>query len=171
MSPPEFTYPEVGATHHGTLPDGYHHVRVRERIGLGRAAFEAAAEAVMGWNVHRGSGLRVRATAERAQPGANVTSYLGTGPARLAIPCRVVWTIDAADRVGFGYGTLPGHPETGEESFVVEIDDHDAVWFTVTAFSRPNAWYTRIAGPIARRAQALATRRYVTAARRFATDA
>ena len=35
------------------------------------------------------------------------------------------------DPAGFGYGTLPGHPERGEEAFVVGRDDADGVWFEV----------------------------------------
>lgn len=164
----EFTYTEVGATRSGTLPAGYHHVRRRHRIGVGRAAFEAVADGLMTWQVLLGSGLRVDAAAPRAQVGVNVTTGLGLGPIRLRIPCRVVWTVDDAHQVGFGYGTLPGHPEHGEEAFLVEIDRTEDVWFTVTAFSRPATWYTRLAGPLARLGQSAVTSRYVSAARRLA---
>jgi uncharacterized protein (UPF0548 family) len=163
----EFTYPEVGSTGDDALPGGYHHVRIRERIGHGRDAFRAAAEGAMTWRVHRGTGLSVDATADRAASGVEVTCGIGVGPVRLRFPCRVVWTVDEADRIGFAYGTLPGHPESGEESFIVEIDEAGAVWFTVTAFSRPAQWYTRVAGPLNRAVQHTAIRRYVTAARRL----
>ena len=36
----------------------------------------------------------------------------------LQAPCRVVYVIDEPDIRGFAYGTLPGHPESGEERFV-----------------------------------------------------
>ncbi|TDE10135.1 DUF1990 family protein [Jiangella asiatica] len=162
-----FTYPEVGATRGGEpLPAGYHHVRMRERIGHGRPVFEAVAEGVVTWDLHRSIGLRVSATANRAAEGAEVTSRLVVGPlSLLRIPCRVVWVLDEPDRAGYAYGTLPGHPERGEESFVVEIDYDGAVWFTVTAFSRAAAWYARLGGPVTRWIQHLATRRYIAAAR------
>ena len=35
------------------------------------------------------------------------------------VPCRIVWVVDEPDAFGFGYGTLRGHPDEGEESFVV----------------------------------------------------
>jgi uncharacterized protein (UPF0548 family) len=38
----------------------------------------------------------------------------------------VVWTVDEPNRIGFGYGTLQGHPESGEESFVVSREDDDS---------------------------------------------
>jgi uncharacterized protein (UPF0548 family) len=34
-------------------------------------------------------------------------------------PCRVIYVVDQADQFGFAYGTLPGHPETGEVAFMV----------------------------------------------------
>jgi uncharacterized protein (UPF0548 family) len=59
----------------------------------------------------------------------------------------VTWSVDDERQAGFGYGTLPGHPERGEEAFLVERDDGGEVWFTVRAFSRPARWFTRAAGP------------------------
>ncbi|WP_328313157.1 DUF1990 domain-containing protein [Streptomyces sp. NBC_00442] len=82
---------------------------------------------------------------------------------RLVIPCRVVWTVRSAERIGFAYGTLPGHPECGEESFVVGREADGLVWFEVAAFSRPATWYARLGGPLTRLLQDLATRRYLRA--------
>ncbi|MEU8777250.1 DUF1990 domain-containing protein [Streptomyces sp. NPDC048606] len=142
------TYPHRGATARRPLPDGYNHLHHRTRIGRGRAAFEAAGTAVTTLDAHRTSGLRVRADSGAVRPGTRVEVGLGVGPLRVSVPCEVIWTAYEPTRTGFAYGTLPGHPECGEESFVVEIDDAGAVWFTVTAFSRPDAWYTRLAGPV-----------------------
>jgi uncharacterized protein (UPF0548 family) len=164
-----FTYPEVGATRDGgPLPAGYHHVRVRQRIGHGRAAFDAVVDGVVTFDLHRSIGLRVATSQPRAAAGVRVTSTLA---GLLRIPCEVVWVLDEDRRGGYAYGTLAGHPERGEESFVAELDEHEDVWFTVTAFSRAAAWYARLGGPLTRHAQAIATRRYVTAARRIATRA
>jgi uncharacterized protein (UPF0548 family) len=60
----------------------------------------------------------------------------------------VVWTAYEKDRTGFAYGTLSGHPEKGEESFVVDYREDGSVWFTVMAFSSPARWFTRLAGPL-----------------------
>ncbi|GHH40792.1 uncharacterized protein (UPF0548 family) [Streptomyces candidus] len=68
--------------------------------------------------------------------------------------------MDEERRAGFGYGTLPGHPECGEEVFLVETDQADgSVWLTVRAFSRPVAWYARAAGPLVPLFQAAYARR------------
>ncbi|MGW0558251.1 DUF1990 family protein [Streptomyces sp. NPDC002926] len=141
-------YPETGATRLGPLPAGYHHLHHTTRIGRGRAAFEAAGTAVTTWRMHRGTGARVHTAAVRAEPGARLTVSAGLGPLRFTAPCEVIWTAYEKDRTGFAYGTLTGHPECGEESFIVDIRDDGSVWFTVMAFSRPAAWYTRLAGPL-----------------------
>lgn len=163
------TYPETGATRLGPLPDGYHHLHHTARIGRGRAAFEAAGAAVTTWRMHRLSGARVRTRAERAEPGARVEVSAGIGPLRLSVPCEVIWTAYEKDRTGFAYGTLAGHPECGEESFLVDIRDDGSVWFTVMAFSRPAAWYTRLAGPIGPVLQKWYARRLGHTLRRIAT--
>ncbi|WP_293774234.1 DUF1990 family protein [Sporichthya sp.] len=152
-----FTYPEVGATA-GTLPAGYHHLIRRTRIGDGSATFEQASSALSAWRMQSGSGLRV-ATNGPAEVGRTVVLALGR-PIGLAIPCRVVWTVDEPRRRGFGYGTLPGHPESGEESFILTLDDDDAIWLTVTAFTRPGDVVVRLFGPVARGIQSHFIDRY-----------
>jgi uncharacterized protein (UPF0548 family) len=137
-----FTYPEVGATREGALPAGYQHLTYRTRLGPG--VLRPAAEAVLTWRMHRGTGVRLDASAPRAAPGVRVTSRI----AGISAPCQVVWTVDEEDQAGFGYGTLAGHPASGEESFVVSRDGDGEVWFTVTSFSRAARWYTRAAGPV-----------------------
>lgn len=142
------TYPEAGATRLGPLPDGYHHLHHRTRIGRDLADFETAGAAVTEFRMHRLSGARVEASAPRAEAGASVRVALGAGPFQLAAPCRVVWAEYGRERIGFAYGTLARHPECGEECFVVEITQDGTVLFTVMAFSRPVRWYTRLAGPL-----------------------
>jgi uncharacterized protein (UPF0548 family) len=143
----ELTYPEVGATRDGPLPPGYRHLRHTAR--LGRVDLAVAADAVLTFRMHRATGVRIDASAPRAAPGVEVTSRLGIGPLRIPAPCRVVWAVSDMAEAGFGYGTLPGHPARGEESFVVHRDGTGEVWFTVTSFSRPARWYLAAAGPVA----------------------
>ncbi|RKT08083.1 uncharacterized protein (UPF0548 family) [Streptomyces sp. 3211.6] len=142
------SYPDRGATRFRPLPEGYHHLHYRARVGHGRAAFEAAGAAVSSFRMHRATGASVRADGP-AVPGARVEIGLGVGPLRITVPCEVIWTPDSPGRLaGFAYGTLAGHPESGEESFLVELAADGTVWFEVTAFSRPAVWYTRLAGPL-----------------------
>jgi uncharacterized protein (UPF0548 family) len=158
------TYSEVGATA-GTLPTGYHHMRRSEIIGNGSAFFAGASEALMSWQMHSRAGLQVVASAPRAARDVVALMRLGVAGHGLVIPCRVVYAIAEERRVGFAYGTLPGHPERGEESFVIELLDDDQVRLQVSAFSLPARWFTRLARPISGRAQALMTARYIRALR------
>jgi len=154
------TYREVGATA-GDLPKGYHHLTRRVLIGHGYQRFTEAGDAVRRWQVQAGAGLSVSASAPATAPGAVVVLGLGIGPVRFEAPCRVVYAVDEPRRQGFAYGTLPGHPESGEEAFMIEHHDDDAVSFTITAFSRPATRLARIAGPLGRIAQRRITARYL----------
>jgi uncharacterized protein (UPF0548 family) len=157
----ELTYPEVGRTA-GSLPAGYHHLTQSELIGHGHRLFTDAGNAVLQWQVQIRAGLEVSVSAPTAVQGAVVVLGLGIGPFRLRAPCRVVYVVDGPSRRGFAYGTLAGHPESGEEAFMVEHHDDDTVSFAVTAFSRPSTWLAKIAGPLGRIAQDRMTARYLS---------
>lgn len=156
------SYPEVGATLGDVLPAGYDHVRRSAVIGRGGADFERAAAALMSWQVQRRSGLQVRQS-ERVALGEVVWMGAGLGPLRVGFRCEVVGVIDEERRKGFAYGTLPGHPESGEEAFVLVLRDDDAVELHVIAFSRPAQWWSRIAGPAGSLVQRWMTGRYLKA--------
>jgi uncharacterized protein (UPF0548 family) len=166
----DLTYPEVGATRGRDLPSGYRRVVARARLGTGPRVYAAAVAGLRGFDMQRRAGLRVRSDAEQATPGVNVSVGLGVGPVRLWAPCRVVWVTDEPARFGYAYGTLPGHPESGEEAFEVSLVG-DGVWLEIRAFSRPGRWYTRLAGPVGHLVQGWATGRYRDALRRLATYA
>jgi len=161
----DFTYAEVGATRHEPLPAGYNHLRYRVRIGEGAEVFARAAQAVMTFGMHRATGARVRSTAERAAPGVRLTVTLGP----FTVPCEVVYVVDEPARAGFGYGTLPGHQERGEEAFWVEQANDGTVWLTVKAFSRAARWPTILAGPLTVLVQRLYARLCGRALTRIAT--
>lgn len=78
-------------------------------------------------------------------------------------PVRVVYVIDEPDEVGFAYGTLEGHPESGEESWVVEKRSDDSVWIVIRSFSRPSTRLYRLAGPVLRQVQKRFTKKYLRA--------
>jgi uncharacterized protein (UPF0548 family) len=155
----QLTYRDVGATA-STLPDGYHHVRKSAVIGSGRTRFEDAAAKVMRWGMLRGAGVRVDATSEVAGVGSEV--LVGIGPVRA--PCRVVYVVDEPDRRGFAYGTLPGHPESGEELFAVRYDPATGeVHAEVIAFSRHATWWSKLGSPVTALMQRVITSRYLSA--------
>lgn len=159
LSARSLTYSAVGATA-ATMPDGYAHLRESAPIGKGRARFDEAAEAVMGWGMQRGAGFSVQSSTPTAELGTEVIVRLGVIPA----PCRVVYVLDEPNRRGFAYGTLPGHPESGEELFSVRHDPESGIVYAeVVAFSRAATWWSRLGGPVTKVIQRWATRRYLRA--------
>lgn len=160
----EPTYSELGATASAqAMPSGYHHLDRRVRVGEGEEAFYDARITVFTWGMQRRAGLLVYPADTPPKEGHTVLVVTRVGPLRVTAPCRVLWTVDEPNRAGFGYATLPGHPERGEEAFLVERDAQNQVWAVVRAFSRPATWYSRLGAPVARRVQDRVTRDYLRA--------
>jgi uncharacterized protein (UPF0548 family) len=157
-----FTYPDVGATQDDELPAGYAHGRREAVVGHGRAAFDRAVAALFDWRMQKGVGMRVRADGPPSEPGTVVVLTAGLRRFGYDIPCRVVWARTDGDEQGFAYGSLPGHPESGEESFVVTLQESGDVVFTTRVFSRLASPLARLGGPVSRAVQAAALDRYVT---------
>ena len=169
MSSAPFTYEPVGATRDDLTfcPPGFRPMLVRTRLGEGQAVFDRAAEAVLTWEMHRALGVGIDAGADRAAPGVDVTVTLA---GIVKAPCRVIWTAEDPRRAGWAYGTLEGHPECGEEAFVVDRTGDGTVWLTVAAFSRPAKWYARAGGAATRGLQHAYARRCGTVLRRLCAD-
>ena len=96
-----------------SAPDGYRVAEHRTLLGTGPGTRDRAMAEIMQWGVKRRAGFRV--TAGAVVPGAEFV--ISMGPIRE--PVRVSWVAEN----GFGYATLVGHPLSGEEAFVVEVDD------------------------------------------------
>jgi uncharacterized protein (UPF0548 family) len=163
-----FTYPGVGSACTGSAPDGYRRARRSAVVGSGRAAFERAAAAVLDWQAQRGAGLRVRADGPAGTPGTVVVLTAGLPRLGYDIPCRVVWAQTDGDERGFAYGTLPGHPERGEECFLVRLTPAGDVVYEIRVFFQLASPAARLAGPVSLVLQRAATELYVAAIRRAA---
>lgn len=158
----DLTYAEVGLSL-ATLPAGYNHVERTAIVGRGSERLDEAAGRVMTWGMHRGAGLSVRPSSESVVEGAVAVLGLGWRSLSIKAPVRVMRVVDEPRRRGFAYGTLPGHPECGEESFVVELLDNDEVAMTIRSFSRAATVLARAGGPVNRAVQARITSRYLAA--------
>jgi uncharacterized protein (UPF0548 family) len=160
------TYSDLGATLNGERPEGFRHDRYEAVLGSGPEAFERAAKGLQEWQAHSVAGIRVFPADSPIEKGATVVVTLGTSLVALAAPCRIVEVIEDEDRWGFAYGTLPGHPEQGEEAFVVSRSSN-RILFEVTAFSRPGDPLVRLSGPLGRGIQRAGTKGYLRALKRF----
>jgi uncharacterized protein (UPF0548 family) len=126
--------------------------------------FSLLAEGIRDWEIHRRSGLHVLASGP-AREGGNVAIAQRFGPAAVVLSCRVVWTLDEPRRNGFGYGSLTGHPEAGEEAFLAELDPDGAVRFRVFGFTSAGTVATALARPLTRALTRRALVSYLRAAR------
>jgi uncharacterized protein (UPF0548 family) len=166
----EPTYSDIGATLAGKRPEGFHHDRYDAALGQGPDIFQRAVTGLKTWKAHRLPGMGVFPDHQEIRTGATVVVTLGTSILALAVPCRIVSVIDGQTRWGFAYGTLPGHPEQGEEAFVVSIAPDQTVRFEIESFSRPGDPLVRLAGPIARGIQKGGTAGYLRALKRFVDE-
>ncbi len=152
-----FNYAEVGQSFSPT-PAGYAVNHGRVRLGYGEATFNKAVEALRSWKMFDLDWTSI------CWPDAEIE--VGTTVAVLARhfgfwslhPARIVFLVDDDDgrmrRRGFAYGTLQGHGERGEETFIVEWRRaDDSVWYDLSSFSRPGQLLTALGYPIARMLQ------------------
>lgn len=156
----DYTYGPVGQTACGP-PSGFDWFQ--RSATLTRRDFETAAADLFMWRLHERAGLRVWASDAPLRADTVVLMRLGAGPASLRIPCRVAYVVDEPGLRGFAYDTLPGHPEAGEERFVLRQHDDGSIELTISGFSRPASRLAKIGGPVSRRVQNFMTGRYLRA--------
>lgn len=154
------SYRPLGGPEGATLSD-YNHLN--QAVTLRRRDFEDAVRDLFEWRMHSRAGLRVQASDIPLRQGTVALMRLGLGALSLKIPCRVLDVVAERRRRGFTYGTLPGHPEAGEERFLLEQLDDGRIRFSISAYSRPASALAKIGGPLSRAAQRVMTQRYLQA--------
>jgi len=147
----ELTYMDQGITREDleAAPPGFRLDRYGTEFGRGRALFERACAALSRIENYPRSFTRIVREPGELAPGsmfATLAFHFGFVSAH---PCRVLYVQRERDRFAFGFGTLPGHAESGEERFRVSIVD-DVVRYDVQAFSRPHGFWSRLGAPVAR---------------------
>jgi uncharacterized protein (UPF0548 family) len=157
----EVTYDHVGSTLATELP-ARAYVR-RRRLGDGEAVFAHAVAALQAWAPQRHLGALVHPRDAVLAEGTTLLVELRLGPLSVVVPDRVVATVDEPRRFGFAYGTLPGHAERGEESFLVEWGDDDVVTATVAVDATMATLPARLATPGVLLFQRRAVDRYLQA--------
>ena len=135
-------------------------------LGSGEATFQQARAALRDWQTHRSNWLQLFPASSPPTEGQTVLVLLKAAGLCLSFGCRVVRVIDEARRYGFIYGTLAGHPESGEELFVIEWQPDDRVSFTLSAVSRPANLLYALGRPFGTLMRGLGTRQYLTSMQR-----
>ena len=152
VHPPDagLNYTAIGATASPEIiafpPAGFTAVECRHRVGSGERRFDLAGRALMTWGALRAAGFDVQDI--RAEPKA--VSPRGTGPLFLEDgtpwitpgmtatitaprpdegcgPVKVLTVIDEPGRIGYIYGSRPGHTSCEERLLLLEHGEDDAV--------------------------------------------
>lgn len=156
----DVTYDHVGST----LAAGTQ-AKSRSRVlGHGDEDFAEAVERLKRWAPQRALNAVVYPEDAPLTEGTTILVELRVGPLSVVVPDRVVEVVDEPGRrFGFAYGTLPGHAERGEESFVIAQADDGTVTGTVTVDAVMGTTAARLAKPVVYAIQRLAVARYLNA--------
>jgi uncharacterized protein (UPF0548 family) len=130
-------------------PGGFTATECRHRVGSGARRFDLAGRALMTWGALRAAGFDVEDI--RAEPKAGAAR--GSGPLFLEDgtpwitpgmtatitapgadeacgPVKVLSVIDEPGRIGYIYGSRPGHTSCEERLLLLEHAEDDSVWLT-----------------------------------------
>jgi len=146
------------------LDGGYRRSEVSALVGHGDALWEHATYEVLRWGVKTASGFSVD-TPGAVSAGDRVVVTAHFLGARVLEPIEVVAVVQEPDRVGFAYRTLPGHPVSGEEAFIVHRVGEE-VRLTIRSLTGPASqqpW--RVLYPFLLILQRVVRRRYLRALR------
>jgi uncharacterized protein (UPF0548 family) len=66
---------------------------------------------------------------------------------RLVFAVRVLAIIISPTQLGFTYGTLVGHPESGTSHFALELSNR-RLFAVIHTFSAPGMWLSRLLAPV-----------------------
>lgn len=130
-------------------PAGFRAAEYRHRIGSGAERFDRAGRSLMTWGALRGAGFRVEEVraepAERSLRGggplfledgtpwitAGMTATVAVEEVGASGPVKVLSVIEEPGRLGYVYGSMPGHSIAGERLLLLEHEADDSVRVTV----------------------------------------
>lgn len=151
----DFTYEGVGGT--ASQPtDGYVRDHTRIKLGTGESTFTSSKSALASWQQFQLGWIASWPPETPIQKDETIAIVARAAGLWWLNACRIVYVVDddqPVRRFGFAYGTLPEHVGSGEERFLVEIDQHGDVYYDVLAFSRPRHPLARMAYPLMRNVQ------------------
>ncbi|TSI15072.1 DUF1990 family protein [Brevibacterium aurantiacum] len=157
--------------------------RLKQTLDLGPAeVLPMAREAILTWKLQESAGVIARPV-RRVQVGQVVNLWLNpTWPLpaprlrgrELTVPvgsCEVIEVIDAESAAGFVYRTLPGHLESGEQTFLVSVGSDGRLGVSITSESVPGRPLLKAAAPMPLAAQKMMALRYVVGLKRMLQQA
>jgi uncharacterized protein (UPF0548 family) len=155
-------------------PAGFQGYERTVLLGHGASLWAFASTEVLRWGVKTRSGFSVDSggvssggtgVGRSVAVGERYWLVAHVGPLRIYEPVQVVMVVDSPDRKGFAYGTLSGHPVSGEEAFLVDRRTDGSVWLTLRSVTRAGGGLWAAAYPVALIAQRVYRRRYLRSLR------
>ncbi len=128
----------------------YKHDNNKILLGEGDAIFAAAKQAIRQWAMFPGGWAKIYSDKTPLEVGRVVVICARVMGFWWLNTARIVHVVDKEDRFGFAYGTLTHHAESGEELFLVEMDEQGQVWYRIEAYSQPQHWLARYSYPLPR---------------------
>jgi len=158
-----FSYDSVGATREDPMPSGYRHDFYEIDLGKGSKIFENAKSGLKNYQAQIGAGLVVVANDKHLKE--NTSLFIGINLLFLSVVARtrIAYVNESENAFSYAYGTLDGHPEEGEEAFILTIDENENVVLEIICFSKMKCIGTKIGKPVARYLQRRVTNNYLKA--------
>ncbi len=144
----ELTYDHVGSTLHPERFPGRTRQRLEVDVPDPGDGLAAARHGLWTWVPQHHLGAHVHPAGAAVEVGATLLVVLPFGPLEVVAPVRVVEVVEEPDCVGFAYGTLPGHPECGEEAFLAERAEGGGLRLSVLVDARPGTLAAKLAAPV-----------------------
>ncbi|WP_036960312.1 DUF1990 family protein [Promicromonospora kroppenstedtii] len=166
------TYTGVGSTapaaEQWPPPAGWRAYEHTVRLGSGTDLWDTASSVVLSWGIKTRSGFTVQPALEAgrsARQGERYWLVARIGPFRVREPVEIIATVSTGNRAALSYGTLDGHPVSGEEAFIVHRDDNGNVNLTLRSLTHAGRGMWRGLFPLILVAQRIYRRRYLRALR------
>ena len=112
------TLTRIREEHWNPEPGRFRAWRRQVYLGSGEEFWEQSAIALLRWEVKTRSGFRI-SPQDKVRSGAKPRIIVPLGPVSIREPVEVVDVVERGDVAGFAYRTLPGHPVSGEEAFIL----------------------------------------------------
>ncbi|MFC8303362.1 DUF1990 family protein [Specibacter sp. NPDC057265] len=125
---------EPAATHWTPPACGFRVYEATTVLGEGEELWHRAAKDLLHWKVKTRSGFRVSSPGQ-VLAGERLRITVSVLGVTVVEPVEVVEVVHGPGQVGFAYRTLPGHPVSGEEAFLVHRDG-EKVLLTLRSLTR-----------------------------------
>lgn len=145
---------------------GFRFTRVLEPLGTGENVFNQAARGLEAWAVYPGW-MTLEPHPAPIKKGVCAAFVTGITPLWTVSAVRITEVERSARRFAFTLRTLPQHALTGAERFCVYQDEQNAVWYELTALSKPQHPLAKLGAPGVRLVQRRFARDSVRSLRRF----